>query len=100
MPNAVRNTDGSVMVDGVRLTAAQVVAIGSARSPEPFRPILITTGGGKKYGQSGVPRYGIAYDKATGSFHWLDENWEPIHNGSWKTRNLNRMTLTFQKPSS
>lgn len=95
--SAVRNSDGSVTVNGVRLSAAQVREANTAlTTPPPVKhPLVITTGSGKVYGKTGVPRYGIAMDPATGSYHFLDANWDPIPNTSWKVRNLNRMKILF-----
>lgn len=95
--SAVKNTDGSVtLADGTVLSAADLAAANSARPV--VTPIKITTGSGRVYGKGTISdpaRYGIWFDGV--SFHWLDENGDPIPGTSWRVRNLNRMKLEFSK---
>lgn len=91
---ATRNSDGSVVVDGVTLTAAQVTAINSAAAA-PARPLLITTGSGRQYGQNGPPRYGVFFSHLTGKWNFLDKNGSIISNSSWKPKNLSRSKFKF-----
>lgn len=102
MPAAVRNANGSVTVNGVTLTREQALAAGAAaNAPAPaLRPLVITTGSGKVYGKTGTPRFGIFYDKVLGSWVQLDENMRPIHNTSWKEKNLNRASFKFGAKSA
>lgn len=94
--SAIRNEDGSVLVNGVRLTAAEVEAVKSAKPV--FRPLLITTGSGRKYGHNGEPRYGVFFNGT--SWFWLDKNCRPMTSvGPWAAKNLSRASLTFNKPS-
>lgn len=94
---AVKNSDGSVSINGLRLSAAEVADIASAKPV--FRPLTIVTRSGKSYGNDGTPRFGIGYDAETESWTYLDENFEPIPGTSWKAKNLSRATFTFHMPS-
>ena len=96
--SAVRNSDGSVTVDGVTLTATQVSAISQAQAlvaavAPVVRPLMILTGSGRRYGQSGTPRFGIWFDGR--NWWYLDANKNHIPATSWKPKNLNRAKFTF-----
>jgi hypothetical protein len=95
---ATKQYDGSVIVDGVRLSPSQVAAVTTA-SVAPvtvLRPLSILTGSGKRYGQNGTPRYGIFFNGE--HWVWLDKNMKPISEfGSWKVKNLNRSKFTFSR---
>lgn len=92
--SATLNTDGSVtLVDGRTITIADIESIMTAQPA--FRPLVIETGSGRIYGNSGTPRYGIWFSELTGSWHYLDMGGNVIPGTSWKARNLNRAKFTF-----
>lgn len=90
---AFRNSDGSVVVDGVTLTASQVASISNASAANVARPLVITTGSGKLYGKTGTPRYGMFYKG--GKVHSLDANGNIIPNTGWKPSNASRSAFKF-----
>lgn len=107
MPTATRNIDGSVLVDGVRLTADQVLAISNAQNApavsgccsSSFKPMSIITFSGRRYGDTGPARYGIWFSTRTNKWSFLDKNGILIPNTSWKAKNLSRAKFTFNKPA-
>jgi hypothetical protein len=94
--SAVKNADGSVTINGLVLSALEVTAINNAKPA--FNPLTIVTRSGKSYGNTGTPRYGIAFFPATDSWSYLDKNHRPIPGTSWKAKNLSRATFTFNMP--
>lgn len=60
-----------------------------------LRPLIIETGSGRIYGATGEPRFGIWFDSATNSWHYLGANGRIIPGTSWKPANLNRCKFTF-----
>ena len=91
--SAILNDDGSVTLNDTTLSASDIAAILTAQPA--FKPLIIETGSGRTYGNSGEPRYGMWFSELTNSWHYLDQRGNVIPGTSWKARNLNRAKFTF-----